>query len=235
MIITLKKLIELQAIDVDIFVLRKDQNRIPVNLRKKKVDYDEAIKNYRQKKEEKQTLLIEFDKIKLDIATEEEHRNALQSKQAMVKKNNEYQALTKEIKASADKEKSLNSSLEKKEATIQENLAAFSELQIQAEKVKSELLQEAEKAKKEITKFEQKINKYKLLRKEIEKDISPDVLSLYSMLLKTRAPTVIVKANNNVCEGCHINLTAQVIVDIKKADKLVTCENCARILYIEAE
>ncbi len=235
MLKTLKKLIELQAVDVDIFVLRKEQNNIPGELRKKKAEYDEAVKNYRQKKEEKQTLTIELDKIKLDIATEEEHRKELQSKQAMVKKNNEYQALTKEIKASADKEKSLNTSLEKKNTALEANSAAFSEQQAEAEKIKSELLKEAEKAKKEITEFEQKINKYKLLRKEIEKDITPEILSLYSILLKTRAPTVVVKANNNVCEGCHINLTAQVIVDIKKADKLVTCENCARILYIEAE
>ncbi len=235
MIITLKKLIELQAIDADIFVLRKDQNKIPGNLRLKKAEYDEAVKSYLQKKAEKQTLTIELDKLKLDIGTEEEHRNDLQSKQAMVKKNNEYQALTKEIKDSADKEKRLNSSLGKKEAALKANSADFSEQQTQAEKVKSELLKEAEKAKKEITVLEQKINKYKLLRKEIEKDINPEVLSLYSILLKTRAPTVVVKANNNVCEGCHINLTAQVIVDIKKADKLVTCENCARILYLEAE
>ncbi len=235
MLKTLKKLIELQAVDVDIFVLRKEQNKIPGELRKKKAEYDEAVKNYLQKKDEKQTLTIELDKLKLDIGTEEEHRNDLQSKQAMVKKNNEYQALTKEIKGSADKEKSLNTSLEKKNTALEANSAAFSEQQAQAEKIKSELLKEAAKAKKEITVFEQKINKYTLLRKEIEKDITPEILSLYSILLKTRAPTVVVKANNNVCAGCHINLTAQVIVDIKKADKLVTCENCARILYIEAE
>jgi len=120
---------------------------------------------------EKQTLTIELDKLKLDIGTEEEHRNDLQSKQAMVKKNNEYQALTKEIKGSADKEKSLNTSLEKKNTALEANSAAFSEQQAQAEKIKSELLKEAAKAKKEITVFEQKINKYKLLRKEIEKDI----------------------------------------------------------------
>ena len=235
MLKTLKKLIELQAIDADIFVLRKEQNNVPGKLRQKKAEYNEAVKNYQQKKDEKQTLAVELDKIKLDIATEEEHRNNLQSKQSMVKKNNEYQALTKEIKASADKEKSLNNSLSKKEEALKANSVAFSEQQKNTENVKTELLQEADKAKKEITELEQKINKYKLLRKDIEKDIEPEVLSLYSNLLKTRAPTVVVKANNNVCEGCHINLTAQVIVDIKKADKLVTCENCARILYLETE
>ncbi len=235
MINTLKKLIELQAVDVDIFVLRKEQNSIPVKLRKKKSEYDKAANSFQHRKKEKQTIAIERDKIKLDIAIEEEHRKELQSKQAMVKKNNEYQALTKEIKASSDKKENLNSLFEKKEIALEENSTAFSEQQTQAEKIKKELLQEAEKAKKEITEFEQKINKNKLLRKEIEKDINPEILSLYSILLKTRAPTVVVRANNNVCEGCHINLTAQVIVDIKKADKLVTCENCARILYIEAE
>ena len=235
MINTLKKLIELQAIDADIFVLRKEQNNIPGNLRIKKAEYDEAVKNYLLKKDGKQNIAIELDKLKLDIATEEEHRNNLQSKQAMVKKNNEYQALTKEIKDSADKEKRLNSSLSKKEEALKANSAAFSEQQKQAEKIKHELLQEADIAKKEISKIDLKINKYKLLRKEIEKDVKPEFLSLYSNLLKTRAPTVVVKANNNVCEGCHINLTAQVIVDIKKADKLVTCENCARILFLEAE
>ena len=235
MINTLKKLIELQAIDADIFVLRKEQNNIPGNLRIKKAEYDKAIKIFQQKKEEKKSLTVGLDKIKLDIATEEEHRQNLQSKQSMVKKNNEYQALTKEIKASADKKVRLEKAFSKKERDLKDNGMAFSEQQKLAEKLKTELLKEADKAKKEISEIDQKINKYKLLRKDIEKDINPEFLSLYSILLKTRAPTVLVQAKNNVCEGCHINLTAQVIVDIKKADKLVTCENCARILYLETE
>jgi len=235
MINTLKELIELQSVDADIFALRKEQNGIPNKLRKKKSEYVETVGNLHQKKEEKQTLAIERDKIKLDIAAEEQHKKELHKKQALVKKNNEYQALTKEIKASDQKKENLEESLEKKKAALEETSAAFSEQHKQAEKLKDEFLQEAEKAKQEITKFEQKINKYKLLRKEITKNINPEIFSLYTNLLKTRAPNVVVKANNNVCEGCHINLTAQVIVDIKKADKLVTCENCARILFIEEE
>ncbi len=235
MINSLKELIKLQCVDADIFALRKEQNSIPDKLRKKKSEYAEAVGNFQQKKEEKQILAVERDKIKLDIGTEEEHKKELHKKQALVKKNNEYQALTKEIKASDKKRESLDESLEKKKAALEETSAAFSDQHKQAEQLKNEFLKEAGKAKKEITEFEQKINKYKLLRKEISKNINPEIFSLYKNLFKTRAPNVVVKANNNVCEGCHINLTAQVIVDIKKADKLVTCENCARILFIETE
>ena len=235
MINTLKKLIELQSVDADIFALRKEQNNIPNKLRKKKAEFDQTVVDFHQKKENKKNLAVEIDKVNLDIASEEVNTKDLQSKQALVKKNKEYQALTNEIKASVQKKSNLENSLEKKLVDLEDSSTEFTENQSQVKKVKTELLQEADKAKKEIEDFNLKINKYKLLRKEITKEINPEVLALYNMLLKTRAPTVVVKANNNVCEGCHINLTAQVIVDIKKADRLVTCENCARILYIENE
>ncbi|GEM_PF-1367305 len=235
MINTLKELIKLQSVDNDIFALRKEQNLIPNKLREKKSEYEKAVNESNKIKEKQKDLTVECDKIKLDIAAEEQHKKDLHQKQSLVKKNNEYQALTKEIKASDQKKKSLEELLESKKAVLEETSAAFLAQHKAVERLKKEFLQEAEKAKQKIGEFEQKINKYKLLRKDITKTINPEIFSLYSNLLKTRAPNVVVKAKNNVCQGCHINLTAQVIVDIKKAEKIVTCENCARILFLEEE
>ena len=63
--------------------------------------------------------------------------------------------------------------------------------------------------------------------------ISPEIIAEYTRIKGFRANPVAVLEDNR-CNGCNMQLPAGVAVQIAKGDKIITCENCGRILIIRA-
>ena len=61
------------------------------------------------------------------------------------------------------------------------------------------------------------------------------VLAHYEKVLTGRDGVALAAVKGKSCQGCFMNLPPQVINEIKMKDKMITCDSCARILYIENE
>ncbi len=68
---------------------------------------------------------------------------------------------------------------------------------------------------------------------QAEAKIEPDMLGRYQRLYKSKQEAVIVAARHQVCSGCHMKLTTQTWVSVKKGDALVSCDNCSRLLFCD--
>ena len=55
-------------------------------------------------------------------------------------------------------------------------------------------------------------------------------LMVYDRLSKSRWPAL-VKVENRVCQGCHMELPASKVQDIARGTAVVTCEYCGRLVY----
>ena len=55
-------------------------------------------------------------------------------------------------------------------------------------------------------------------------------LTVYERLSKSRWPAL-VKVENRVCQGCHMELPASKVQDIARGTMIVTCEYCGRLVY----
>jgi predicted nucleic acid-binding Zn-ribbon protein len=229
---TLKKLLELQVIDADLIQLKHKLDCIPEELRREQHEYESSVNKAHSGAVRHKEMEATQMHLQLEIDSAIERVKELKGKQAQVKKNQEYQALTHEIKqAEINLEKQKHALVQKKEDS-KENDEQMEALQQKIETDKEALLSKARDARKPLQEFQTKLNRCKKIRQELTRDIKPDALELYARLMKTRAPRAVVTANGNVCSGCNINLPPQVVGDIMKADRLVICENCARILYI---
>lgn len=232
----LKKLIELQDIDSDIIELQRDKNDIIDKLRKEQTEYEETADKHHKERKNIKLMEVEKKRLELEIEAVDESIKHLEDNQKLVKKNDAYQALSKEITAA-------NENKEKKETDLLQHIeeannieSGIEEKKQQVEATKNELLKSADEAKTKLLEIQSRLHKHKLSRTVVAKDINDEYLNNYLKLFKKRAPKILVKANNNMCSGCHIGLPVQVVADImnlKVGDKLITCENCGRILYIE--
>jgi predicted nucleic acid-binding Zn-ribbon protein len=63
--------------------------------------------------------------------------------------------------------------------------------------------------------------------------IPKDLLNQYEKIKKGRDGIGIVAIRNNACQGCYMELPPQVISETKLDQRLITCENCNRILYFD--
>jgi predicted nucleic acid-binding Zn-ribbon protein len=52
---------------------------------------------------------------------------------------------------------------------------------------------------------------------------------------RSRDGIAVAEVINGSCSACNMSLRPQMNVEVKKADKIITCERCARIIYIASE
>jgi len=232
---TLKRLLDLQNLDKEIMELKREQQGIVEKLRAEQFSYQEVADKFSKSTENKKQEEVDKKKLELDIQQAEEKIKKLEEQQSMVKKNKEYQALSKEIKEAKEAKNKAEEDLVAFLEEIEEKQVDLEKQAKNVEEVKAAFFVNAKQAKEEVAEFQTKIKKYLLLRKELVKQINPKYISQYNNLYEKRAPNIIVSANNNICGGCNISIPVQVVADIlnlKEEDDLIICENCGRILYV---
>lgn len=69
-------------------------------------------------------------------------------------------------------------------------------------------------------------------RKKVTSSMTPSVVSEYERIRKGRAGVAIAEAVNGRCSKCNITLRPQFLQELKKGDKIMVCESCKRILYV---
>jgi predicted nucleic acid-binding Zn-ribbon protein len=153
------------------------------------------------------------------------------SQQQQTRKNEEYAALNheiehaeKEISELEDKELELMEAYDKGLATVAE---AQKELLVFTEKSK---LKKAELEKRTAA-LAAELIKAEEAQAVAEKAVPEEVLPRYRRILKSKRDVAIVPISHGACGGCHMKLTSNTVVSARSDDKLVSCENCGRLVY----
>lgn len=159
----------------------------------------------------------------------------LQQQSALVKKNNEYQAMLAQI---ADNKRKIGE--------IEEELISrfdtVAELREKAEKVRRANALELRSARAE---FEELLEFSKTVKAEIAKAVTdrsaltrnvPDeLLSVYERLLKSKDNSApVTKLDNGCCGNCHMRVTTQTLNELSKGS-IESCDNCQHLLYADPE
>ncbi|MBE6390343.1 MAG: hypothetical protein E7043_09270 [Lentisphaerae bacterium] len=159
----------------------------------------------------------------------------LQQQSALVKKNNEYQAMLAQI---ADNKRRIGEIEE--ELILKLDLVA--ELKEKADKIKRANALELRNAR---TEFEELLAFSKTVKAEIAKAISDrpaltanvrdELLTTYNRLLKGKDNTPPLTAlENGCCGNCHMRVTLQTANELSKG-KIEHCDNCQHLLYARPE
>ncbi len=77
---------------------------------------------------------------------------------------------------------------------------------------------------------QQKLNELMAERKELVAQIQPSIIGVYERLSR-KYPEPLSEAVNGRCVACKLEIRPQLFQDLRTTDKLITCENCGRILY----
>ena len=169
-------------------------------------------------------------RLELEVQDFETKRSKYKGQLGEVKTNKEYTALLHEIE-NVDRE------IRSREDSI---LEAMEKVEGGQSKVKAEeaAFKSVESARRdEIKSIEGKIKECEEQRAAIaatrEKKVGalkPDLLAEYSRILARRG-TALSEAKDGACTMCHVKLRAQVFVDVKRNDAIITCSSCSRIMF----
>ena len=232
MIIELMKLLEAQKKDLEIDGLNRNKKEYP----RQKENLLNEIKDVENTLENSKSTILEKEKnrrmIENEIKTEREALTQKDNRLLGTKTNKEYTAVQHEIEMTRERLDSL-------ETEDLELMTELDELELQKE--------ELEKILKEIrinntlkvddiqTKFdsiESDIKKLERKREKILKDVSSRTLTIYNRLRKGKGGLAVSTVNpvKNSCKGCFKQLPPQKVLEIRRGNKIILCENCGRIL-----
>ncbi len=172
--------------------------------------------------------------IETEMASVEEQVVKYKNQQILVKKNEEYQALTHEIAAASEK----ISELESSELEVLYELDEARKVQKVAEE---EIAARIERERADLGKLderEQRVSGELAGAKEAfakaEAALDKPTLSKYRQVARGLKFPVIVALSDQKCSGCHMRVSNAIDSEVRAASEITTCDNCGRILYSEA-
>ena len=229
----LKELLAVQEIDKSLASLVQKKEALPAELEA----FNEAVKMEEAKKksleEENLNLVKERRQEERDLEAKNETRKKFQDQLYQVKTNKEYSALMGEINNIRNEIEKLEEEilvLMEKSDEVEKKLASGNDLI----REKQEQLEEARKSNEEETaRINGKLQEWEKKREEKVAHIPAELLSRYERIRRGRNGLGLVLVKNNACQGCFMELPPQVISEIKLGQRLIVCENCNRLLYLE--
>ncbi len=225
----LQQLANLQYIDSRIDELKQLRGDLPEEIMD--IETDIARKEAKLSKlvQEEQDLVVENDKLNLDIKSSEEKIKKYEDQQLTVRNNREYDALTKEIEAQKQAMEAATVRL----AEIKKRLEDIVP-EIEAAKEKFELIQKELEVKssslESVTKSTEDEEQLLLAkRKEVEKQVDPRYLRSYNRLRAGLTNGIAVVAMDRGA-AFGMALPPQRQVEVRRKNKIIIDESSGRIV-----
>jgi len=161
----------------------------------------------------------------------EEQVKGKQARLWEIKKNEEYSAVLKEIELL----EATRSALEEEILLLFDQIEGASrtvaarEGELKDRDAEFARLRAAKEA--ELTRLQQEVAEFTKQRAGRARRIEAGLLQSYTRLLKSRSGLAVVPVKDGSCSGCFVALTPQAHTEVRKAEVLMTCANCQRILY----
>ena len=228
----LRRLVELQNFDVDIYTLKTQLRERPAEVEHLKTEFESKKIKLKQLEDKLKSIQVVQKDLDNDLKSKEDAILKADQGLSLLKTNKEYQARLLEIEnIKADK------------SLIEEKiLMGFDEVEAARKAVDAEravVLQyekDFQAKKKEVEDAlaiaVDQIKVKESQRSRITPEVRPDILSRYERVMNNKEGIGIAPISGNNCGGCYMNATEHLLNQIRMYDQLVFCDNCARILYL---
>jgi|HubBroStandDraft_6_1064221.scaffolds.fasta_scaffold578900_2 predicted nucleic acid-binding Zn-ribbon protein len=223
--------IRLQILDDRAMALTKEIAALPKHI----AEIEQKLGAHQRRLEHDKAALLANQKdrkrLEGEIQAHDQKISKLKSQMMEAKNNEQYKAFQHEIEFAGQE-------IRKAEDRILDLMGEAEPLDKNVKAAEASLAEEkkhveAEKSgARERTAADQKeIDTLKTERAMIVAQMTPAVVANYDRIRKGRAGVGITETVGGRCGRCNITLRPQFYQDLKKGDKIMTCESCGRILY----
>jgi len=223
-------LLKLQVIDYDCGELERSKEYLPDMMDNLTREIQEARQAF-----ETTTLALEESRIRqknleLEIATKESELQKYQQQMMSIKTNKEYDALVAEIDAS-------KAAISEMETELLETIEAIGGMEKEIEEHQDKCSKIEENNKRQLEILQEKVDSIgdvmsgkQQEREGIKSAISRQTLSMYERVRRSRGGDAVVVVKKRACGSCYKALTPKKVQEIRKADRIHTCESCGMAL-----
>jgi len=223
-------LLDLQEIDDELGELERSKIYLPEMIHR----LESEITNLQTEIEESKTTLLESQKeqkaLELEIDSDKQQLENYQRQMRTIKTNKEYDALTAEIDSKkleiSEKEERVLTLM----ATIDECREKETELSSRLEEVKNGNSEQLKHLNEQSSSLQAKIDNRLEKRNKLAGNIKRQVIGIYERVRKGKGGLVVVPIRKRACGGCFKQIPPQRIQEIRRGDRIFSCDSCGRIL-----
>ncbi|MFQ5452664.1 MAG: zinc ribbon domain-containing protein [Candidatus Zixiibacteriota bacterium] len=231
----LELLLKLQVIDYDLGELERSKEYLPDMMDNLNREIDEAQNKFIDTVKGLEESKLKQKNLELEISTQEASLQKFQQQMMSIKTNKEYDALVSEID-------SIKGVISDKETDLLETIELVTAFEKNIDAYKEKLAQVKENNTKQLSILQEKIDSIgdkvsgrENEREEIAASISRQIISAYERVRKGKGGTVVVSVRKRACGSCYKALTPKKVQDIRRGEKILTCDNCGRLLFWDNE
>ena len=229
----LEVLKRLQAVDGELFRLRRQQQEKPQELERAEAQAAAQEAQLKAAESRVKALQVAQKEKEVELQAREANVKKLQGQLFQLKTNKEYAAMQREIETlKADNsllEEAILRGFDEIDQAAKERQQAQDRLATQ----QGQLRLERERIERELAAIEEQIAQLERSRQVLVPEVAPPALTTYERVLDIREGLAMVPLVDESCGGCHRRLPPQVINQVYLKADLVTCETCNRILYVD--
>lgn len=224
-------LLKLQGIDYELGELERSKDYLPDMMENLKTEIDEVARRLTDTSERLEQARVTQKNLELEVKTKEQELAKYQQQMMSIKTNREYDALVAEI----DNIKEFISS---SETTLLETIELIATLEKEHEELTERQGSIAENNERQLQILQEKIDSIgeKVADKESTRqgvidEITKPTLATYERVRKGRGNRAVVPIRKKACSSCFKALTPKRIQEIRRANRIYTCDYCGALLY----
>ena len=231
----LKSLYELQEIDLRIDGLDSEKGQLLSEAQALEAKLIEAREKIAARREEAAALEAEKAGLEAGLAAEGENITRSESHLKEIKTQKEYQAVSKEISTAKKLIAELEDQILQKINAMEEIAGDVAKRETDLAELEGNVALQKGEVQQRVETLESGIAQDAATREQTIKGLPASVMKRYARLRDQRRGIAVVEAKEGNCMGCNMHLPPQLYNTLFRADDVITCPHCQRILVMRQE
>lgn len=229
----LKELIELNQYD------KKLEELVPLEegIKRPLTKLENQVKSLQTKLEkledEIKNLILKKSKNELLISELKEKLDQIEQKTAKVKTAKEAKALALEEELAKEQITAANEEIEKFENSVEVKKEEKENILKEIQNLEAEMVIIQSEIQSKLDTLEKQKQAIYENRDKLIKDMDTNIYKFYEKIKKWAGNTAVSPVRKQACMGCFMKINEKTYADVIKAEEIVTCPHCGRVLYIE--
>jgi len=185
--------------------------------------------------EEIKNLILKKSKNELLISELKEKLNQIAEKTAKVKTAKEAKALTLEEELAKEQIEGANEEIDKFENQVELKKEEKEEIKKEIKNLEAEIVIVQNEIQSKLDTLEKQKQTIFENRDKLIKKMDQNIYKFYEKIKKWAGNTAVSPVKKQACMGCFMKINEKTYADVIKAEDIITCPHCGRVLYIENE
>ncbi|HKV40527.1 MAG TPA: C4-type zinc ribbon domain-containing protein [Blastocatellia bacterium] len=227
----LSKLLELQELDLEIQRVADRLATIPAEREQIENKFNEFAAEFLGLKEQYEQTLASRKQLEAELAETQQTHDKYKQDLMRVRNEKEYVTALREIDATKKLIGTFETEILKSIEAIEKFEADLGVYAPDVERKRGEVDHELGVLDKELRDADLRLAAINERRNLLTKTIPPSLVAMYDRVARTRRGQALSEVRDATCTACRMRVRPKVYSDVRKGDQLITCDNCARILF----